>query len=316
MFTKTSGLTWQHWVYSILMGAIAMPLGALLRCVPVRDRPSDYAQFFQAQFYAAMNERHAGEIENGLGFFQQQHHLPVPAEEGGGGAGAFGHGGHITTTTAIPSSTASSSSSFSSRSNRVGPAPTSRHSTAAAAAAAGATRASSARGSRTSSVQPLTSVTAVDGPSQQQQRQPSGSYHGRQALAQSQQPDVHQLNDSSRDAATPAVPFKPAGGGSSGSSVPPTPLGWLLDSHPGTPTAAAGGRRGGSSSRREIDGEGSAGYSASLLADPEGSASAADEATGVVAAVAPASGSGGTIGSEAGLLYNTNKSDNSDLGMF
>lgn len=31
MFTKTTGLTGWHWLYTILMGAIALPLGFLMR---------------------------------------------------------------------------------------------------------------------------------------------------------------------------------------------------------------------------------------------------------------------------------------------
>lgn len=45
-FTKTTGLSGIHWLYTILLGAIALPLGVLMRFIPVGERETDYAEYY------------------------------------------------------------------------------------------------------------------------------------------------------------------------------------------------------------------------------------------------------------------------------
>lgn len=42
-FVRTAPLTADHWVKCISLGALSLPLGGLMRCIPVVDRESDYA---------------------------------------------------------------------------------------------------------------------------------------------------------------------------------------------------------------------------------------------------------------------------------
>ncbi|RYY33729.1 hypothetical protein EON62_03960, partial [archaeon] len=56
-FTRTTGLIGMHWLYTILMGAISLPLGLLMRIVPVCDKPSDFASYYQSMFYEAMEKK-------------------------------------------------------------------------------------------------------------------------------------------------------------------------------------------------------------------------------------------------------------------
>lgn len=53
-FTKTTGLTPLHWVYSALISLITIPLGIAMRFIPVPDRPADYADFFANNFAQRM----------------------------------------------------------------------------------------------------------------------------------------------------------------------------------------------------------------------------------------------------------------------
>lgn len=53
-FAKTTGLTGLHWLYSILLAAITLPLGLVMRWVPVWEKKSDIAAFYQAKVDAAM----------------------------------------------------------------------------------------------------------------------------------------------------------------------------------------------------------------------------------------------------------------------
>jgi hypothetical protein len=56
-FTKTTGLTPGHWGLSIGIAAITMPLGVLMRYIPVPAKLSDYAHYFQSDFHARMESR-------------------------------------------------------------------------------------------------------------------------------------------------------------------------------------------------------------------------------------------------------------------
>jgi Ca2+-transporting ATPase len=42
-FTKTQGLSAEQWIYSALLGLIALPLGVLMRFIPVKEDPTDFA---------------------------------------------------------------------------------------------------------------------------------------------------------------------------------------------------------------------------------------------------------------------------------
>lgn len=45
-FTKTQPLTIDHWLETIGLGAISLPLGVLMRFIPVNQRPKDYADYY------------------------------------------------------------------------------------------------------------------------------------------------------------------------------------------------------------------------------------------------------------------------------
>ena len=46
-YTKCSGLSGNHWMITVLLGAISLPLGVLMRWIPVKDRKEDYAEFYR-----------------------------------------------------------------------------------------------------------------------------------------------------------------------------------------------------------------------------------------------------------------------------
>ena len=45
-FTKCSGLTATHWAWTILLGAVSLPLGVVMRWIPAADRDGDYAEYY------------------------------------------------------------------------------------------------------------------------------------------------------------------------------------------------------------------------------------------------------------------------------
>lgn len=53
-FTKTTGLTPLHWVYTALIALITIPLGIAMRFIPVPDRPADFADYFANSFAQRM----------------------------------------------------------------------------------------------------------------------------------------------------------------------------------------------------------------------------------------------------------------------
>ena len=42
-FTKTTGLSWELWLWSIALGLIALPLGVLMRFIPVKESAASFA---------------------------------------------------------------------------------------------------------------------------------------------------------------------------------------------------------------------------------------------------------------------------------
>lgn len=46
-----------HWLYTIAMASITFPLGVLMRLIPVPDKPSDFADFYQQKFNAKMTAK-------------------------------------------------------------------------------------------------------------------------------------------------------------------------------------------------------------------------------------------------------------------
>lgn len=67
-FVKCTGLTPLHWLYSLLIALITVPLGIVMRLVPVNDRSADYAHHYidawettQIAAYDAEVARRAGE---------------------------------------------------------------------------------------------------------------------------------------------------------------------------------------------------------------------------------------------------------------
>jgi len=47
-FVKTVSLTTEQWVKCILLGSLSLPLGALMRFIPVSDSASDYAKIMES----------------------------------------------------------------------------------------------------------------------------------------------------------------------------------------------------------------------------------------------------------------------------
>eukprot|EP01138_Halocafeteria_seosinensis_P001621 gb/GECG01001661.1/.p1 GENE.gb/GECG01001661.1/~~gb/GECG01001661.1/.p1 ORF type:complete len:1228 (+),score=168.97 gb/GECG01001661.1/:1-3684(+) len=45
-FTETSGLEVRHWGMTIGLGALALPIGILMRLLPAKDRPADFADYY------------------------------------------------------------------------------------------------------------------------------------------------------------------------------------------------------------------------------------------------------------------------------
>jgi Ca2+-transporting ATPase len=45
-FTSTTGLTIEHWGWSILMGFGSTPIGMLMRFIPVKDDPKTFANYY------------------------------------------------------------------------------------------------------------------------------------------------------------------------------------------------------------------------------------------------------------------------------
>jgi len=56
-FVKTTGLSATHWGYSIGLGALVLPLGILMRFIPVPSRPMDFADAYTSWFDAHMASR-------------------------------------------------------------------------------------------------------------------------------------------------------------------------------------------------------------------------------------------------------------------
>jgi hypothetical protein len=49
-FAGTCGLTALHWVFSILLAGLTVPLGFIMRVIPVPEKPSDFAHHFEERF--------------------------------------------------------------------------------------------------------------------------------------------------------------------------------------------------------------------------------------------------------------------------
>jgi hypothetical protein len=43
-FIRTSGLTLDQWIKCILLGSMSLPLGGLMRLIPIKDSPEDFAE--------------------------------------------------------------------------------------------------------------------------------------------------------------------------------------------------------------------------------------------------------------------------------
>lgn len=43
VWTETSHLTWKRWLITIGLGAVSLPLGALMRFIPVEEDPDSFA---------------------------------------------------------------------------------------------------------------------------------------------------------------------------------------------------------------------------------------------------------------------------------
>jgi P-type Ca2+ transporter type 2C len=54
-FSNTSGLTPVHWIITIALGAISLPLGYVSRYIPVPPRKTDFADFFRSSFYDSVD---------------------------------------------------------------------------------------------------------------------------------------------------------------------------------------------------------------------------------------------------------------------
>ena len=59
MLFKTTGLIPLHWGYTIGLGALTLPVGALARMIPSYDRATDTAIHYRDWFYAKMSAKMA-----------------------------------------------------------------------------------------------------------------------------------------------------------------------------------------------------------------------------------------------------------------
>mmetsp|Transcript_89230 Transcript_89230/g.174617 ORF Transcript_89230/g.174617 Transcript_89230/m.174617 type:complete len:1113 (+) Transcript_89230:110-3448(+) len=76
-FVKTTPLTWDQWLVTVALGAIGLPVGVLMRFIPVKEDPNS---FFTSQIPAAAE---IDVIEPGNGVELSPVPSPVPAEKDG-----------------------------------------------------------------------------------------------------------------------------------------------------------------------------------------------------------------------------------------
>lgn len=56
-FVKTTGLTGMHWFYTVFLGGLAVPMGIVMRFIPVPKRESDFADTYTRWFNAELTTR-------------------------------------------------------------------------------------------------------------------------------------------------------------------------------------------------------------------------------------------------------------------
>ena len=47
-FANTVPLNWQHWLLSVLIGAVSMPIAAILKCIPVERDTTKHHDGYEA----------------------------------------------------------------------------------------------------------------------------------------------------------------------------------------------------------------------------------------------------------------------------
>ena len=48
-FVKTSPLTWEQWLITVALGAIGLPVGVLMRFIPVEEDPESFFYHYKPQ---------------------------------------------------------------------------------------------------------------------------------------------------------------------------------------------------------------------------------------------------------------------------
>lgn len=66
-FVKCTGLTPLHWLYSLLIAAITMPLGIVMRLLPINDRAADFAGHYIDAWEATQMGAYDGEVARRAG---------------------------------------------------------------------------------------------------------------------------------------------------------------------------------------------------------------------------------------------------------
>jgi hypothetical protein len=90
-FTKTTGLIGLHWLYTLLLASLTLPLGVFMRFIPVSESPTAFADHYHASFakrmlrkLAEMGDSHPAFTGRGVVAPSALQPLASPTASGGG----------------------------------------------------------------------------------------------------------------------------------------------------------------------------------------------------------------------------------------
>ncbi len=88
-FSKCTGLTGTHWAYSLLIAVITVPLGLVMRFIPVNDRETDFAAH-RIDAWAAAMENKLAQLQQHQQTYGGPAHPAFAAGKVGAAANRFG----------------------------------------------------------------------------------------------------------------------------------------------------------------------------------------------------------------------------------